>query len=209
MTSDTQTAYAIALRCDLLPGPVARAEAVARLARLVEADDHTIQTGFVGTPLVVPALSDTGHLETAYRLLLQERCPSWLYALHHDATTVWERWDSMLTNGTVNPGQMTSFNHYALGAIALWLHTTVAGLNLDAPGYREIVFRPRPGGGITWARAAHEKPYGRTEIHWELRETELVVHTTIPTGTRARIECADGTATRVPTGSTITTWHAR
>jgi alpha-L-rhamnosidase len=209
MTSDTQTAYAIALQFDLLPGPAARAEAGARLAQLVAADDHTIQTGFVGTPLVVPALSDTGHLETAYRLLLQERCPSWLYALRHDATTVWERWDSMVPNGTVNPGQMTSFNHYALGAIAQWLHTTVAGLNTGAPGYyREIVFRPRPGGGITWARAAHETPYGRAEIHWELRDTELVVHSTIPTGTSARIEWADGTATRISTGSTTTAWHA-
>jgi len=113
---------------------------------------------------VAPALSTTGHADTAYALLLQQDCPSWLYALKHDATTIWERWDSTLPDGTVNPGEMTSFNHYALGAIAQWLHTTVAGLTANAPGYRDIIFRPRPGGGITWAGAAHESPYGRVAI---------------------------------------------
>ena len=208
MISDTQTAYAIALRFDLLPGLVARAEAAARLAELVAEGEYTIQTGFVGTPLVVPALSDADHLKTAYSLLLQERCPSWLYALRHDATTVWERWDSMLPNGMVNPGQMTSFNHYALGAIAEWLHTTVAGLAAGAPGYREIVFRPRPGGGLTWAGAAHETPYGRAEIRWELHGTDLEVTTTVPIGTTARIEWADGTVTRLSAGTVTTTRSA-
>ena len=83
------------------------------------------------------------------------------------ATTIWERWDSMLPDGTVNPGEMTSFNHYALGAVADWLHRAVAGLAPAAPGYRDIVFRPRPGGGLTWAAAAHESPYGPVAIRWE------------------------------------------
>ncbi|GAA1962945.1 alpha-L-rhamnosidase [Kitasatospora viridis] len=204
MTSDTQTAYAIALQFDLLPGPAARAEAGERLAELVAAGGHTIQTGFIGTPLVAPALSATQHTDTAYALLLQQECPSWLYALKHDATTVWERWDSMLPDGTVNPGDMTSFNHYALGAVAEWLHTTVAGLTAAAPGYRDIVFRPRPGGGITWAGAAHESPYGRVAIRWELHESRFEVRTTVPTGTRARIEWPDGQVTVLTPGTAST-----
>jgi alpha-L-rhamnosidase len=204
MTSDTQTAYAVALQFGLLPDAEARACAGRRLAELVAAGGHTIQTGFVGTPLVAPALSATGHDHSAYAMLLQQECPSWLYALKHDATTVWERWDSMLPDGTVNPGEMTSFNHYALGAVAQWLHTTVAGLDASAPGYREVVFRPRPGGGITWASAAHESPYGRVAIRWELVGTELIVETTVPTGAIGRIEWPDGAVTDLPAGSTTT-----
>ncbi|MFD8001666.1 family 78 glycoside hydrolase catalytic domain [Streptomyces mirabilis] len=204
MTSDTQTAYAVALQFDLLPDPAARTTAGHRLAELVAAGGHTIQTGFIGTPLVTPALSATHHVGTAYTLLLQQDCPSWLYALKHDATTIWERWDSMLPDGTVNPGEMTSFNHYALGAVAQWLHTTVAGLTAASPGYRDIVFRPRPGGGITWAGAAHESPYGRVAIRWELHASGIKVHTTVPTGTRARIEWPDGGVTTLATGTTTT-----
>ncbi|NUO45737.1 MAG: family 78 glycoside hydrolase catalytic domain [Streptomyces sp.] len=207
MTSDTQTAYAVALQFGLLPDTASRAIAGQRLAELVAAGGHTIQTGFIGTPLVTPALSATGHDDTAYGLLLQQECPSWLYALKHDATTVWERWDSMLPDGTVNPGEMTSFNHYALGAVAQWLHTAVAGLGLGAPGYRDVVFRPRPGGGITWASASHESPYGRVTIRWELAETELTVETTVPTGATGRIEWPDGGVTFLPTGTTSTRRH--
>lgn len=206
MTSDTQTAYAVALQFDLLPDSAARTTAGDRLAELVAAGGHTIQTGFIGTPLVTPALSATQHIETAYTLLLQQDCPSWLYALKHDATTVWERWDSMLPDGTVNPGEMTSFNHYALGTVAQWLHTTVAGLTAATPGYRDIVFRPRPGGGITWARAVHESPYGRVAIRWELHSSGIQVHTTVPTGATARIEWPDGGVTALDAGNT-TTWR--
>ncbi|WSQ13065.1 glycoside hydrolase family 78 protein [Streptomyces sp. NBC_01231] len=207
MTSDTQTAYAIALQFDLLPGQAARDVAGRRLAELVAAGDHTIQTGFIGTPLVTPALSSTHHTDTAYKLLLQQECPSWLYALKHDATTIWERWDSMLPDGTVNPGEMTSFNHYALGAIAQWLHTTVAGLTAASPGYRDIVFRPRPGGGITSAAAAHESPYGRVAIRWELHASGIKVHTTVPTGAKAQIDWPDGGVTPLAPGTTTTTWR--
>jgi alpha-L-rhamnosidase len=206
MTSDTQTAYAVALQFDLLPDAQARATAGARLAGLVGEGGHTIQTGFIGTPLLAPALSATGHDGTAYSLLLQQDCPSWLYALKHDATTIWERWDSMLPDGTVNPGEMTSFNHYALGAIADWLHSTVAGLSAESAGWRDIAFRPRPGGGFTWAGAAHESPYGRIAIRWQQHASGLEVHTTVPTGTRARIEWPDGGLTVLSTGST-TSWR--
>ena len=104
---------------------------------------HRIGTGFVGTPLVCDALAHAGALDTAYRLLLQRECPSWLYPVTMGATTIWERWDSLLPDGTVNPGEMTSFNHYALGAVADWLHRTVAGLAPAAPGYRRLRIAPR------------------------------------------------------------------
>ena len=188
MTSDAQTAYALAIRFGLLPDHLVGA-AGERLAELVASAGNRISTGFAGTPVVSDALSDTGHTDTAYDLLLEQECPSWLYAVTQGATTIWERWDSMLPNGTVNPGTMTSFNHYALGAVADWLHRVVAGLAPAAPGYREIRFAPQPGGGFTRASAAHETPYGRAVIAWTLDDAGVFTVTIdIPTGATGSIE---------------------
>lgn len=187
MTSDSATAYAIALAFGLLT-PQQRQVAGDRLAQLIAEDDARIATGFVGTPLICDALTGTGHLDVAYRLLLQTECPSWLYPVTMGATTIWERWDSMRPDGTLNPGGMTSFNHYALGAVADWLHRVVGGITATAPGYRSIAFRPRPGGGITWARTRHDTPYGMASLSWELRATGLTAHITVPEGCTATAE---------------------
>ena len=148
MVSDAPTAYALALRFDLLPSEL-RQRATDRLVELIRNDEYRIGTGFVGTPLVCDALVDADRVDDAYFLLLQEQCPSWLYPVTMGATTVWERWDSMLPDGSINPGEMTSFNHYALGSVADFLHRVVAGLAPAAPGYRHLLVRPRPGGGLT------------------------------------------------------------
>ncbi len=183
MVSDSQTAYSLAIGFDLLPTAEARLAAGARLAELVAAAGNRIATGFVGTPLVTDALSSTGGLAAAYDLLLERGCPSWLYPVTQGATTIWERWDSLLPDGRVNPGSMTSFNHYALGAVADWLHRVVAGLAPLTPGYREVRFAPRPGGGLTRAGARHRSPYGMVAISWEVVGDELTVETDLPTGT--------------------------
>ncbi|MGY0071323.1 family 78 glycoside hydrolase catalytic domain [Streptomyces sp. QTS137] len=187
MTSDSATAYAVAIAFGLLT-PRQRQAAGDRLARLIDEDGARIATGFVGTPLICDALTDTGHLDAAYRLLLQTECPSWLYPVTMGATTVWERWDSMRPDGTLNPGGMTSFNHYALGAVADWLHRVVGGITATAPGYRGLTFRPRPGGGITWARTRHDTPYGTASLSWELRATGLTARITVPEGCTATAE---------------------
>ena len=108
---------------------------------------HRISTGFAGTPFITDALTTTGHLDDAYRLLLQRECPSWLYPVTMGATTVWERWDSMLPDGTINPGEMTSFNHYALGAVADWMHRTIGGVAPLEPGYQHGSDRAAPRAG--------------------------------------------------------------
>ncbi|MEO3860632.1 glycoside hydrolase family 78 protein [Acrocarpospora sp. B8E8] len=187
VTSDSQTAYALTLRFGLLDGDQRRAHAGRRLAELVRANGHRIGTGFVGTPLICDALTDAGAIEDAYRLLLQTECPSWLYAVTMGATTIWERWDSMLPDGTINPGEMTSFNHYALGAVADWMHRTIAGLAPAEPGYRRLTVRPRPGGGLTHARARHETPYGTAEASWERTEARLTITVVVPPNTTATV----------------------
>lgn len=188
MTSDAQTAYALALQFDLLTDPAKRDAAASRLAQLVRDAGNRIATGFVGTPLVSDALSGNGYVSTAYDLLLERECPSWLYQVEQGATTVWERWDSLLPDGTVNPGQMTSFNHYALGAVADWMHRVIAGLAPASPGYRQIRFAPRPGGGLTSASARQLTPYGEASIAWRIEGGSLEVEVKVPVGAEAVLD---------------------
>lgn len=169
LLSDTTTAYALVMQFGLLPDETSWLQAGERLAALVRDSNYHISTGFVGTPLVCDALCSAGEYRAAYKLLMQRGCPSWLYPVTMGATTIWERWDSMLPDGSINPGEMTSFNHYALGAVADWLHRTVGGLALAEPGYGRIEVRPVPGGGITHARARHYTPYGVAECSCRLR----------------------------------------
>jgi alpha-L-rhamnosidase len=104
------------------------------------------------------------------------------------ATTIWERWDSLLPDGSVNPGEMTSFNHYALGAVADYVHRTVAGLAPAAPGYRRLRIAPRPGGGLTRAWAELDTPYGPAAVAWTADNGTLTVTATIPPGTVAEVD---------------------
>ncbi|MDQ4492068.1 glycoside hydrolase family 78 protein [Sinomonas sp. ASV486] len=185
MASDAQTAYALALVFDLLPEEWQRCRAADRLAELVAEAGNRIATGFAGTPVISDALTLGGHVEAAYDLLREKECPSWLYAVKQGGTTIWERWDSMLPDGTVNPGEMTSFNHYALGAVADWMHRVIGGLAPLEPGYRKIGIKPRPGGGITHATTRHLTPYGVAEVAWRIVDGTLHVYATVPAGTTA------------------------
>ncbi|WP_307470611.1 alpha-L-rhamnosidase C-terminal domain-containing protein [Microbacterium sp. SORGH_AS_0505] len=134
------------------------------------------------------ALTHGGHLAAAERLLTQTECPSWLYPVTQGATTVWERWDSLLPDGTVNPGEMTSFNHYALGAVADWLHRTVAGLAPAAPGYRRLRIAPQPLETLSSASARHLTPYGEASVSWRRDGAEIAVTAVVPANTTAEVD---------------------
>ncbi|HWD82852.1 MAG TPA: alpha-L-rhamnosidase C-terminal domain-containing protein, partial [Kribbella sp.] len=199
--SDSATNYALALQWALLPTEHQRQRAGARLADLVRTAGFRISTGFVGTPLIADALADSGHPDLAYRLLLQTSCPSWLYAVTMGATTVWERWDSMLPDGSINPGQMTSFNHYALGAVADWMHRRVAGLAAAEPGYRSIDVRPLFTEQLTNASAKHLTPYGEASVGWTRADGRVTLTVTVPVGSRARVEVPGQEAVEVGHGT--------
>ncbi|WP_250545642.1 alpha-L-rhamnosidase [Paenarthrobacter sp. DKR-5] len=179
--SDCATVYALAIVFELLDAADEKA-AGERLAELSAAAGYRISTGFAGTPFITDALTKTGHVEDAYRLLLERECPSWLYPVTMGATTVWERWDSMLPDGTINPGEMTSFNHYALGAVADWMHRVVGGISPLTPGYASVLIAPLPGGGLTEAETALETPHGRIAVRWELEGDQLTVEADVPSG---------------------------
>jgi alpha-L-rhamnosidase len=199
MMSDAQTAYALAIVFGL--APTEQHEALGnRLAVLVRESGYRIGTGFVGTPIINDALTRTGHGDVAARLMVQTECPSWLYSVTMGATTIWERWDSMLPDGTINPGQMTSFNHYAFGAVADWLHRVLAGLAPAEPGYRRLRIEPHPLPGFDFADAAHETPYGRAYVRWDRSGDDVVVRATVPPGVTADVLLPDGARHQVGSG---------
>jgi alpha-L-rhamnosidase len=209
IASDSQTAYALALQFGLLPTPGARDRAGRRLTELVGRSGHRIATGFVGTPLVCDALCASGDAATAYRLLTQEACPSWLYPVIRGATTVWERWDGILPDGRPNPDQMNSFNHYAFGSIADWLHRTVGGLAPAEPGYRKLRIAPLPGGGLSWASSRHRTPYGMAESSWRLDDADANIEVTavVPPNCTATVVLPGSGARPREVGSGTHRWH--
>jgi alpha-L-rhamnosidase len=206
LLSDSQTGYAMALVYGIVTDEDLRRAMGDRLAELVRSAGYRVGTGFVGTPIVQDALTDAGHLDVAGRLMLQTENPSWLYPVTLGATTVWERWDSMLEDGSINPGEMTSFNHYAFGAIADWLHRVVAGLAPAAPGYRRLRIAPRPLTGLDWARTEHDTPYGRASVGWERSGDAVVVTAVVPAGTTAEVRLPFG-GDRLEVGSGSHRWQ--
>ena len=185
----TQTGYVLALHFGLVPTDL-RPAAARELVRLIARNGHRIGTGFVGTPYILHVLEATGHLDTAYQLLEQEAFPSWLFPVKNGATTIWERWDGWTPEkGFQDPG-MNSFNHYAYGAVGDWMASTVAGLQFDPeqPGYEHIIFKPRPGGTITWAEARLKTPHGETSIRWEIKDGTLALDLVVPDGTGATLD---------------------
>jgi alpha-L-rhamnosidase len=207
LASDAPTAYALAIAYDLLGDEARRAHAGTRLRHLVTKNGFHIGTGFVGTPLICDALTDTGHVDAAYGLLLQEECPSWLYPVVRGATTIWERWDAITPDGRVNEDGITmlSFNHYALGAVADWLHRVVGGLAPAAPGWRTLRIAPQPGGGLEWASTRRETPYGSSSVSWELRDGAVTVHATVPPNTTAVVRLP-GRTDELEVGSGTYSW---
>jgi len=206
MMSDSPTAYAVAIMFDIAPVELRDAFG-RRLAELTREAGYRIGTGFVGTPIVQDALTRTGQLGTAERLLFQTENPSWLYPVTMGATTIWERWDSMLPDGTINPGEMTSFNHYALGSVADWLHRTVAGLGPADSAYRTVKVAPRPLAGLTYARADHVTPYGLSSVEWARHGGVVTIRATIPANADALVDLEDRPLFRV--GSGIHEWQVQ
>jgi alpha-L-rhamnosidase len=204
--SDSVTAYTLALEFGLLQDDEQRKHAAKRLIALVRNGGYHIGAGFVGTPLVCDALSSVGEYDTAFHLLTQRGCPSWLYPVTMGATTIWERWDSLRPDGSINPNQMTSFNHYAFGAVADWLHRTVGGLAPAAVGYRHLAIRPHPGGGLTYARVRHITPYGLAESAWTIKEEQIEVVVVVPPNTTASVFLPENDAKPIEVASGTHRW---
>lgn len=189
-TGDTQTAYAMAIAFDLVPA-ARRAQVADRLRESVARRGFTLGTGFIGTALLLPALSETGQSDIAYRLLTNTRYPSWGYMIEKGATTIWELWNS----DTEGPG-MNSRNHFAFGSVAEWMQRYLGGIDLDpsVPGYRKFLIRPQVGGPLSFARAEYDSHYGTIRSGWTRSGSGYTVRVSVPVNTTARVVLPRGAA---------------
>ncbi|WP_053372498.1 glycoside hydrolase family 78 protein [Paenibacillus sp. FJAT-27812] len=192
----TQTAQVLALMFGLLD-ETAEKRAIAKLAELLEQNKFHLTTGFVGTPYLNHVLSAFGQNEAAYKLLLQQTYPSWLYPVTKGATTIWEHWDGIKEDGSFWSKNMNSFNHYAYGAIGDWMYRTVAGIQTveSAPGYKQILIAPQPGEGLSWAEGSLQTLYGKVSSKWVKSEDgAITLDVTIPPNTAAEIRLPGASA---------------
>ncbi|MFM8794922.1 MAG: alpha-L-rhamnosidase C-terminal domain-containing protein, partial [Acidimicrobiales bacterium] len=199
VTPRTQANLCRAIAFGLVPGSLRERTADALVTLIEEADTH-LGTGFLATPILLPVLADTGHLDTAYALLFRDTDPSWMY-MSNQYSTIWEDWDG------IKDGRAThSLNHYSKGAVISFLHRYVAGLTSVEPGYRRIRVAPHPGGGITWARTHHDAPHGRISMEWQLEGGNGTVTSIVPEGTTCEVLLPDGQTFEVGAGSHTHNW---
>ena len=197
LKNEFQTAYVLPIVYEVFKGET-KAKAAANLARLVRENNYNIATGFPGTPYILFALCDNGHVEDAYKMLLTESCPSWLYQVKAGATTLWERWDALKPDGESNTGAddgtkgMVSFNHYANGAVGNFFYKRIAGIEPIKGGYAEFRIKPVLGGGLTFASASFESPYGMIKSSWRIEDDRFNIDVEIPVGTKCHLSMPNG-----------------
>lgn len=181
----TQTGCVLALFFDITDD---RAATATQLNELVKRTGH-LETGFVGTPYLLHALSDNGYAETAYDLLLRREYPSWLYPISKGATTVWEHWDGIKPDGTMWSTDMNSFNHYAYGAVADWMYGAAAGINSDPdrPGFEHIIFRPVTDRQLDFVKASIDTRRGTVASEWRRENGRIKYIFTVPEGCCASV----------------------
>jgi alpha-L-rhamnosidase len=188
LVSGTQTAYVLALQFGILPESF-RKQAAERLVKNIQDYNYHLTTGFLGTPYLCHVLSRYGYTQVAYRLLMQDTYPSWLYPVKMGATTIWERWDGIRPDGSFETPGMNSFNHYSYGAIGDWMYRVIAGIDTyeDGPGYRHSMISPQPGGGLDSAGADLLTGYGRLSSHWRVAGDSLFMDITVPVNTTSTV----------------------
>jgi alpha-L-rhamnosidase len=204
LKNEFQTAYVLPLYFGMTVGEESTAM-VANLVRLIDDAGGHLGTGFPGTPYILFALSDHGRVSEAYELLRQTSCPSWLYTVAAGGTTIWERWDGLRPDGSVNiaslsgkgddessSGGMVSFNHYAAGAVGDWLYRRIAGIEAVEGGYRSFRVAPIVGGGLTSAQGRVVTPFGRVASDWTAEDGVFTLRVSVPVSTSCTVVLPDG-----------------
>ncbi len=176
---DTQTALVLALRFDLVPDEF-RQRLIKRLQEKLEEEGNHLTTGFVGTPFLCPVLTECGLSQTAYTLLCNEDYPSWLYEVNMGATTIWERWNSVLPDGSISDTGMNSLNHYSYGSIVEWMYRYMCGVRVTAPGFRRFMVKPYVDARFDWAQMEYDSAVGRIESGWCRTADGYTFHVVVP-----------------------------
>ena len=197
----TQTSLSLILRFDLCEEKD-RKRISAKLAELVRSNGMKMNTGFVGTPHLLHALSESGYTDIAYNLLFQENFPSWLYSVNRGATTMWEHWDSIKEDGTFWDKKMNSFNHYAYGAVFDWIFGVACGISPtdDGAGYKKIRIAPHPDKRLGFADAHFDTRQGRVRVHWYYKNETVYYEIEVPSGTQAYLTLPSGSTRTLSSG---------
>jgi alpha-L-rhamnosidase len=186
-TIHTQTAHVVALHFDLVQPEVSNRVLMDLQALLKKSGMH-LTTGFIGTPYLCRTLSDNGDSDSAYQLLFQEDYPSWLYEVIMGATTIWERWNSLLPDGKMSDTGMNSLNHYAYGSIVEWMYRNMCGINPieETPGFKKFILKPEVYKKLFYAKASLKSSMGLIESGWNREKDEtLIFKVEIPFNTDA------------------------
>jgi alpha-L-rhamnosidase len=189
----TQTAITLILHFNLCL-PSERKALADKLEELIRDFGDRMSTGFLGTPYILHALSANGRHETAYKLFLQEKNPSWLYSVNHGATTMWEHWNSLKEDGSFWSTEMNSFNHYAYGAVADWMYGVICGVKITegGAGYTKVRIEPVPSESLGFAKCSLETASGKLGSYWYYADGRICFEFEIPEGTTAEIVLPDG-----------------
>ena len=185
---DTQAGYALALHFNLLPEPL-RAKAADELVEGIHRYGDHLSTGIQSTHRAMLELTRWGHTTLAWQLLTNRTFPSWGYMIENGATTIWERWDGYVQGRGFQDAGMNSFNHWALGSVGEWMSRHILGFNPDEdrPGWKHFTIRPRPGGGVTWARGRYDSIRGPITSDWKLEPGRMLLNVSIPANTSATV----------------------
>ena len=189
----TQTALILILHFDLCLAEE-RQGIIDKLVELIHNFDDRMTTGFVGTPYILHVLSSNGHADLAYKLLMQEQNPSWLYSVNHGATTMWEHWNSIKEDGSFWDTDMNSFNHYAYGAVFDWIFGVSAGINTvaDAPAYKKITLTPHPDKCLGFLDTSIASRNGLIRVHWYYKSDTVYYEFDVPEGVTAHLRLPSG-----------------
>ena len=200
----TQTACVLSLFFGLYPEGKKDMVLNALKERIAARNNH-LDTGFCGTPFLCRALSDNGANELAYTLFLNDDYPSWLYEVNMGATTVWERWNSILPDGSISGTGMNSLNHYAYGSIVDWMYRNLCGLNPveEDPGYKKAVIRPMPDKRLPWAKLKLDTASGTYQVEWTYGEGGLHGSVTVPFDCQARLILPNGQERTLSAGTFV------
>ena len=189
LTVDTQTGYVLALRYGIFRD---REKLLQGFRRRLERDFFRITCGFTGAPLILPVLLDNGMADVAYRMLLTEEFPGWLYAVNLGATTIWERWNSLDADGKISGTGMNSLNHYAYGSVCEAVYSRIMGLRNAAPGWKKALIAPQPDARLGHASIVYDSPAGKWAVSWRIAENgEVTLETEVPEGASARVILPD------------------
>jgi alpha-L-rhamnosidase len=197
-----QTPALFALRNHLFEGE-AKAKMTERLRQNFSEHGDCLQTGFLGTSILMPTLTDNDMTDVAYDLLFQRKNPSWLYSVDNGATTIWERWNSYMKEKGMGPKGMNSFNHYAYGCVCQWIWQTCAGIASDPaqPGFKHIVMRPQPDRRLGYLEASYQSAAGLIKSSWHYQDDLWVWDVSIPQGSTATVCLPDGRKEEIGAGN--------